>query len=309
MTKLRRISSGLMAISRSRRTLIAYSSAWSSFLRWCNSAGLDSLPCTEDTLILYVTGMLFGEKLYKIATAEHHVAAIVHYHRVAGLPNPNGMKLRTMFSNVRRERKECPQGKEALDALDLIRVAEACDTSTRTGLRDRAIVILGFASCLRRSNIARLQLADVSFQREGLVLRIRYSKTDQRGKGDQSGVWKGERESTDPVRVLKAWISVRGNWPGPLFCRISNHDVIARRGISGEAIHEAFQRAVARIGLDVAKYGAHSMRSGAVTASADLGRSDQEIMGMSGHKTQRVMNGYVRGSRLFSGRNPLQGVL
>ena len=168
----------------------------------------------------------------------------------------------------------------------------------------------GFASTFRRSELARLQLSDVTEDIFGrITLFKKRSKTDQKGKGRYFGVWPGERESTDPVRSLKAWIARRGSWPGPLFCRTSRTGRIIHKPITGEAIHEAIKRAIARAGLDASLYGAHSLRAGAVTAAAKNGCTDQEIKEMSGHKSTQVMEGYIRGNRVFDGRNPLQGML
>lgn len=249
------------------------------------------------------------ERGRKVATAEHHVAAVTHYHRRAGHPSPRNDDVRKVLAEVRKERHEQPEGKEAISPLDLVRVAEACDLTTTAGLRDRALVILGFASSFRRSELANLLLSDVGEDEFGLTLFQRRSKTDQKRKGRYFGIWHGARESTDPVRALKSWIDARGPWVGPLFCRISRTGRVIPRGITGEAINDAIQRAIARAGLDATRYGAHSLRAGAVTAAAKIGRTDQEIKEMSGHKSTQVMEGYIRGERLFAGRNPLEGVL
>jgi len=187
--------------------------------------------------------------------------------------------------------------------------ALGCDVRTALGLRDRALLVLGFATSLRRSELCRLNLADISFEQEGVAVMVRRSKTDQLGRGRVLGVWPGKRAATDPVRVLKAWIRARGDWDGPLFARVQTGDVITRRGITGDAVADAVKRAVQRAGRRPAAYGAHSLRAGAVTASAEIGRSDQEIMGLSGHASAAVMRMYVRRVRLFAGRNPLAGVL
>jgi integrase len=188
-------------------------------------------------------------------------------------------------------------------------VARRCEARTALGARDRAIVVLGFATSFRRAELCRLQLSDVSFERRGLAVLLRYSKRDQEGRGRVLGVWAGKRACTDPVRVLRDWLAFRGDWEGPLFCRVQTGDVVKRRPISGEALAESVKRAIASAGIDPARYGAHSLRAGAITASAGLGRSDQEIMGLSGHASAKVMRMYVRSARLFSGRNPLAGVL
>jgi integrase len=123
------------------------------------------------------------------------------------------------------------------------------------------------------------------------------------------GIRPGKRALTDPVRVLRHWISKRGAWAGPLFCRIQTGDTVTRLPITGDAISDLVKKAASRSELDPAEYGTHSLRAGAATASAEIGRSDQETMSLTGHASAKVMQGYVRKARLFSGRNPLAGVL
>jgi integrase len=309
LTKLGILRDGLRRPVRAPRTITAYASDWKIFSAWCAEAGRPALPATSDTLALYVTWML-TEHNSKCSTAERHVSAVAHFHRDALLPSPVSAEVRAVLSSVRRGRRERPCGKAALAAPDLVRVARLCNARSNIGARDRALVVLGFATSLRRSELAALLLSDVSFEPRGLVVVVRRSKTDQDGKGRLVAVWPGKRTLTDPVRVLRNWIQRRGRWEGPLFSRVLNRwDRVSRKPISGEGINEAIKRAIARAGLDAALYGAHSLRAGAITASADAGRSDQEIMGLSGHENAKVMRGYIRRARVFSGRNPLEGVL
>jgi integrase len=94
-----------------------------------------------------------------------------------------------------------------------------------------------------------------------------------------------------------------------LFCRIQTADTVKRKAISGDAVNRIVKRLVAAAGIDPKRYGAHSLRSGSITAAADRGCSDQEIMELSGHSNAQMIRTYVRSARLFSGRNPLAGVL
>ncbi|HEY1865924.1 MAG TPA: tyrosine-type recombinase/integrase [Candidatus Acidoferrales bacterium] len=297
----------LLASVRAKRTISAYACDWRQFDRWCRMAGRETLPASAETLQLYITWMFEGGS--KVTTAERRVAAIAHIHRGAGFNSPVEPNLREIIRATRRERKEKPIGKKALSPLELVRIAGKCDATTALGSRDLAILILGFATSFRREELAQLQLSDVTFERDGLAVLLRYSKRDQEGKGRLLGVWAGERESTDPVRTLRAWLKWRGDWDGPLFCRIQTGDIVQHKAIAGAAVHHAVRRMIAEAGIDPKRYGAHSLRAGSITAAAELGRSDQEIIGLSGHANVQMIRTYVRSSRLFSGRNPLAGVL
>jgi integrase len=307
LTALRARHETLRRSIRARRTVHAYASDWRQFEHWCTRAGRSPLPADTDTVNLYVTWMLDNLKR-KITTTERHVSAIIHFHHAAAKDPPALAAVRDVIRAVKRERKEQPIGKTALAKEDVARVARACGNSV-AGIRDRALIILGFATTFRRSEIANLQYSDVVFKPGGLAVLLRYSKRDQEGKGRLLGIWPGLRASTDPVRTLKAWIELRGKWAGPLFCRVQTGGLIQRKPISGEAVNEIVKRAVEKAGIDPDGYGAHSLRAGGITASAQIGRSNQELKDLSGHKSSRMLEVYVRDARLFTGRNPLSRVL
>ena len=305
--KLRGVCAALLATpAGARLTVNGYASDVRVFDRWCRDAGRESLPASAETLAMYVAWSM-TEAGRKVTTMRRHLAAIVNSHRRAGVEVPSFSNARLVVGAIRRTRGDRPQGKAALSGDDLRRVAKAVGGSV-SGLRDRAVLVLGFATALRRSELSALLLSDVTFHDKGLAVLVRRSKTDQQGRGRLIGVWAGKGDVTDPVRVLRQWIDARGDWPGPLFCRVAN-GALLKRGINGDSVNDVVKRCVSAVGLDASLYGSHSLRAGAVTASAELGRSDQEIMGLSGHASAAVMRGYVRSARLFSGRNPLEGVL
>jgi integrase len=287
-----------------------YASHLRAFVAWCQQTGKSSLPATAETLALYVTWMLTEQK-YKISTAKAHINSVADSHRRAGIMAPEMADAYEVINAIRRQRREFPLGKTALSVQHL---RKACDGAlrgpdTNRTRRDLAIVVFGFATGLRRSEIAALDLADIKFRGPGLSVRVRFAKNDQDGEGRTLGVWAGERASTDPVRTLKRWLEVRGDWEGPLFSLITRRDVILRQKMGDDRIADAVKRAVARAGLDPTGYGGHSLRSGAVTAAADRGMSDRELMRLSGHKSSNSVQSYIRESEVFSGRNPLPGVL
>lgn len=308
LSALRERRESLKEAGKARGTIDGYADDWKGFSCWCAKTGRAPLPASQETIELYVTWML-TELGRKVTTAERHVSAIAHYHRSAGHDWPARPPFRQILTAVRRGRKEQPKGKAALDPAILRKIALKLDTRTAMGMRDRALLVLGFASSFRGNELGRLRLSDVNFQKQGLALLVRYSKRDQEGKGRFFGIWRGKRPPTDPVRTLREWIRVRGAWEGPLFCRIQTGDTITRESLSADAISQVLKRAVQAAGLNPANFGSHSLRAGAITASAERGRTNQEIKAMSGHKSTRVMEGYIRRARIFSGRNPLQGVL
>jgi integrase len=307
MARLAILRDDLKGHSRAPNTEKGYAADWRMFAEWCRQAGRQSMPATSDTVGLYFTWLLV-EQRRKVSTAERHISAIKHRYRIAGKPCPVTDEVRSILDTMKRRRRERPLGKSALTPEDLVHILKACP-STNAGARDRAILVLGFATALRRSDLARLDLGDITFAPEGLIVYQAASKTDQFGRGRMLSVWAGKRILTDPVHAVQSWIDRRGEWSGALFCHVGAYDDVLQKRLTGEAVHDAVVRAIKRAGIDATHYGAHSLRAGAITAAAIKGSSDQEIMSMSGHVNAQVMHGYVRRARLFAGRNPLEGVL
>jgi integrase len=188
LVKLRSAREGLGGAAHASGTSKGYSCDWRIFSQWCAAAGREYLPGSSDTVALYATWLLVDQER-KVNTASRHVASIAHFHKAAGLPSPVNSEVRSVITAVRRRRQERPQGKSALDPAALLKAVRACDPSTNSGARDRAILVLGFATSLRRSNLCALQLSDLAFERRGLAVFVRRSKTDQMGRGRLVGVW------------------------------------------------------------------------------------------------------------------------
>lgn len=309
LAALRVERAAVMVRRRAASTRKAYGCDWRDFSRWCEAAGRPPLPASFDTLSLYLVGLAGAGRLP--STITRRVAAIASEHLAAGFASPATADVREVLAGIGRQLGTAPRrAKAALSIEDLRRMLASCDDGPR-GARDRAVLLVGFASSLRGSELAALDLADVEIRREGLVLRIARSKGDQAGAGRLLGVHRGGRRSTCPVRALDAWIVERGDWAGPLFVPLSlQGDAILHheKRLSGAGVCGVVQSAAKRAGLDPSRYGGHSLRAGCATAAARAGASDVAIMSRTGHRSAAVMEGYVRPGRLFL-INPLAGVL
>jgi integrase len=124
-----------------------------------------------------------------------------------------------------------------------------------------------FASGVRRSELVALDVADLEWRRDGVVLWIRRSKTDQEGKGQAVGVVYGRRERTCPVRALKAWLQAAAITDGPIFRPVRGTKVLPRR-LTDEVVYTPVKRAGSAAGLDAKRLGAHSLRRRTVPSAA-----------------------------------------
>jgi integrase len=167
------------------------------------------------------------------------------------------------------------------------------------GLRDRALVLLGFAGAFRRSELVGLDIEDCSFGSDGLTVALRRSKTDQDGMGRKVGIPYGAVPDTCPVRVLQAWIAQAGLGAGPLFRAITRHGGVRERRMAGLAVARIVKKLALRAGLDPAKYAGHSLRAGHATSAAIAGASERSIMNQTGHRSVQMVRRYIRDGSLF----------
>jgi integrase len=175
-------------------------------------------------------------------------------------------------------------------------------------IRNRAIILVGFAAGWRRSELSSLNLSDVGFAEQGMTLRLKKSKTDQQGAGRLTGIHYGRRRLTCPVRALKEWLAIRGHWQGPLFCAIEQSGRMRRSHLSDETICGIIQKSLAAIGENSKRYGAHSLRAGMVTTAIEDGASESLIMQRTGHRSYASLKPYIRPAKAFFG-NPLAKAL
>jgi len=279
--------------ARAPATLRAYAADWRIFTAWCAAHGVDALPATPHTVALFLAD-LEGRP----STLRRKLAAIAVMHRAAGHDSPteHGV-VRATFAGIRRERGVAPRPKTAL-LVDELRDAAATCGERRIDVRDRALILLGFAGALRRSELVGLDVTDVAFEGEGLVLRLRRSKTNQEGELEEVAVLYGSDPQTCPVRALEAWLATGAIVDGPLFRAVDRAGRVSGGRLTARIVGERVKKIGARSGLDPESYAAHSLRSGFATSAARANKSEAAIMRQGRWKSIPVARRYIRaGSR------------
>lgn len=281
-------------------TVSGYGYDWAMFVKWCDEVGLSPLPASSDTLCLYLTDLL--EHGAKVTTARRRKCSIVYEHRTRGLPSPMSIEVAELLSGAQRLRAEKPRQMRPLTVQQLRAMSiDLAAVGTDAAMRNRAILVVGFASALRRSNVAMLNIEDVEFCAEGLVLAIHREKNDPQSKGRLIAIRTGEHASTCPVNVLRAWLQRRGyTTPGPLFWRLDRLHQTQR--LDGECLLRIVKKCVKRIGLDPDDFGAHSLRSGLVTAAGEANIGVLRI-GAYTNQSPAMVRRYFRRKEMWDG-NP-----
>lgn len=291
---------GYRVNARSANTLRAYASDWKQFARWCDERGAEPLPARPEAVATWLAALALAGKAG--STISRHAAAIAWYHRRAGQVAPQHRDSRGVITDtlagIRRTQCFRPSAKKsAITAEDLGRMIAAAEGQGTRAVRDRAVLALGMAAALRRSELVALQLADVELVKEGLKLTIRQSKTDQEGTGQVIAVPSGKL--LKPVDLLKAWLDLRGGGVGPLFLQIDPQGRLTKKPMSDRSVARMIQRYAGKIGLDPAMVGGHSLRAGFLTEAARNKASLSKMQEVSRQKKVEVLLGYVRSAALF----------
>jgi integrase len=167
------------------------------------------------------------------------------------------------------------------------------------GCRDHALLLLGFAGALRRSELAGLDVDDVTEGPDGLTVRLRRSKTDQEGAGRTVGIPYGSNLATCPVRAWRTWLQASGITNGPAFRPVDRHGRVGTTRLTAQAVALVAKRHAARAGLDPGEAAGHSLRAGLATSAAAAGVPERVIAATTGHKGTAMLRRYIREGSLF----------
>jgi site-specific recombinase XerD len=282
--------------SKAKNTIRAYRADWTHFEGWCIEHGQASLPATADTVALYVTDL---SSTHKTATITRRISAISQAHQIAGFDTPTGAaKVRLVMAGIRRTKGTAQTGKTPILVEDLRRMLAGLHGNL-LGVRDRVLLLIGFCGAFRRSELVALDAADVAVTREGLVVTIRRSKTDQEGEGRKIGIPYASHLETCPVRSLQDWLEKSGITEGPLFRPIDRFGRMGSIRLSAAAVADIVKRYVAAVGLDATEFAGHSLRSGLATSAAAAGASERSIMNQTGHRSVNMVRRYIKDGSLF----------
>lgn len=235
------------------------------------------------------------------ATLGRRVSSIAVAHRLAGHQlDTRHPGVRDVLSGIRRTRGTAAR-RAAPATTDVIRrMAAACDLSTDIGLRDRALVLLGFAGAFRRSELVGIEVRHLAISEEGVRITLPRSKGDQDGQGEIVGVARICGSATCPVRALEAWLTAARIDDGPVFRSVDRHGRIAPAALHDRAVARIVQKLASAIGLDAEAYSGHSLRAGFATSAAMNGVEERRIARQTRHRSS-VVRAYIRDGEVFIG--------
>ena len=270
--------------SKANNTLRAYQSDFRDFTTFCSKNGFSSMPTQPKILALYITHL---SKTSKFSTLKRRIASISVIHKLKGhyldtkhpiiMENLHGIK-RTLGSRQK--------AKKPILINDLKLIINVID---KEKIRDKALILIGFAGGFRRSELVNIYYEDVEFVPEGVKILIKRSKTDQSGEGAIKAIPYFDNQEFCPVIALKNYINNKftDNFERRIF------------EISDKSVALIIKRYADKAGLDSSRYAGHSLRSGFATTAAEFGAEERNIMAMTGHKTTQMVRRYIHEANLF----------
>jgi len=236
----------------------------------------------------------------KASTLARRVAAISQIHQAAGFPTPTAESVvRSVLAGIRRVHGSEQTAKTALSP-ELLRKLVGKLPDTLRARRDRALLLVGFAGALRRSELVALSMRDIGFEADGLVLTIRRSKTDPEATGQLVGIPYSEQPQTCPVRALRDWLDAAKITEGAVFRPIDRwSNIIQPRALEDRRVATLLKSLVKRAGLDPKTYAGHSLCSGLATAAAAGGATERAIMDQTRHRSVKQVRRYIQRGSLF----------
>lgn len=288
-------AAGYAAASKAPNTRKAYGGDWQSFTAFCARIGAQALPAEPSTVCLYLTAHAAE---HRVSTLRRRLSSINLAHQAHGHPAPSlAPSVKSVFAGIARMNTRPVVRKTPLLVEAMRLVLDELDDSAR-GRRDRAMLLVGWAGALRRSEIVALNRADVRLERRGLVLTLRRGKTDQLGLGREVAIPHGARPEYDPVAAWSCWAELLRDRQPPAFRAVGQDGRVTAQRLADKHVARLVKRVCALAGLD-GDYSGHSLRAGLATSAAAAGASERAIMNQTGHRSVVIARQYIRPATLF----------
>ena len=273
--------------SKASNTLRAYKADFRDFALFCQQNGFNSMPSEPKIITLYLTHL---SKSSKFSTLKRRLASISVLHKLNGhyLDTKHPIITENLLG-IKRVKGTYQKSKKPILINDLKLIINAInqENNSKNKVKNKALVLIGFAGGFRRSELVTVLYEDVEFVSEGVKIFVKRSKTDQSGEGMTKGIPYFSNPNYCPVVSLKKWMEANDAKTGKIF------------DMSDKNVALTIKKYAAIAGLDKNKYSGHSLRSGFATSTAELGAEERSIMAMTGHKTTQMVRRYIKEANLF----------
>ena len=287
--------------SKAINTVRAYKSDFKDFGLFCVKNSFKNLPSEPKIVSLYLTHL--ASKDVKLSTIKRRLVSIGVIHKIKGhyLDTKHPIIVENLLG-IKRRKGTIQKGKKPIlinNLKEILKVIDQENCEDIKKLRDKSILLIGFAGGFRRNEIVSLDYEDLDFVYEGLKINIKRSKTDQFGEGTIKAIPYFENNIYCPVTTIRRWLNISKITKGALFRRFSKGSKITSGRLSDQTVALLIKKYLSKTGIDSKNYSGHSLRSGFATSAAESGAEERSIMAMTGHKSTEMVRRYIKEANLF----------
>lgn len=294
-TKLEQLKEKVRSLAQkgldgAENTKKAYKTDVDQFMSWCQSYNLESCPVAPDTLATYIAYL--GQD-YKWASIQRKISAIRKLHELRNEEYPSkDIKVKSVLEGLKRE-KSVRQAQAPAFTLDEFRSTVGILSNDELAeLRDKIVLVLGFTGAFRRSELVSINIEDIYFKTDHVIIRLKNSKTNQYGEVEEKAFFASEDASICPIVTLQAWLALRPDH-GPLFVRFRKGEHHGEIKLTEERLSDKSVDNIVKHYFGK-EYSAHSLRASFVTIAKKNGADDLEVMQQTKHKTSLMIQRYTR---------------
>ena len=289
-----------LRLSKADNTLRAYKSDFKDFGVFCAKHGFTSMPTEPKVVSLYLTHLSTNSK---ISTIRRRLVSIGVVHKLKGhyLDTKHPVIIENLMG-IKRKKGSLQKGKKPIlisHLKQIINVIDEQKIEKIKKLRNRTLILIGFAGGFRRTELISIDHEDLEFVEEGVKIILRRSKTDQFGEGLVKGLPYFINEKYCPVTSLKNWMYLSKIKTGPIFRRFAKGSVLTSNRLTDQSVVLIIKNCLKLAGIENQNFSGHSLRSGFATVAAESGADERSIMAMTGHKTTQMVRRYIREANIF----------
>lgn len=289
---------GLRSKAEPASTRRAYAADLAAFENWCVEVGHTALPATPAVVAAYMGA---SPRSYSIRTLRRRIAAIARASAAVGAPlDTKHPAIRAAVRATGASYGEPARRAAALTIEDLRLLVAGCGDDLG-GLRDRALLVVGFAGALRRSDLVAIDHEHLIVEAAGLKLLVVGRSNQRRGQGHAILLAHAQIAEICPVRAVRAWLEASGIRDGPVFRKVGRGGVLSGRRLVADAVRQILQRRADEAGLKGSPgepISPNGLRSGFITSAHRRGVQEEQIMAQTGHTSPVTMRNYRRRAKL-----------
>lgn len=278
-----------------------YQSDWRIFESWCYQRQYQPTETTPEIVAMFISSQ-FKDGLHP-STLNRRLAAIKFGFACLDKESPTDNALvKATLKGVRRDEKAPPIKSKKAAVADIIKeMAQLCSSNSLRDIRDRAILLLGFAGAFRRSELIAINIEDISYNpnKKGMHINILRSKTDQEGKGDMKIIMPAKDKIFCPILAVNKWLDKSQLKDGALFRGITKHNKINDTRICANVIYYLIKRCAVELGLNIDDFSPHSLRAGFVTSAYENKAMLTKIMEQAHMKSMQTAQRYIRHAQRY----------